>query len=366
MALSVGIVGLPNVGKSTLFNALSDAGAESANYPFCTIEPNVGVVLVPDPRQDRLVEVVEPDSIVPTAIEFLDIAGLVKGASQGEGLGNQFLSHIRSVDAICHVVRCFEDDNVVHVDGKVDPASDIEVIDTELLLRDIQSIEQRRDRAFKLQKGGDAEEKLAYATCQKVLEAADRGTPVRSMDLDDDEREVLAPLALLTAKPVIFVANVAEDHVASETDAPGVAAVLAQAKIQGAEVAVISASIEAEIAQLDAEDQKEFLAGVGLKEPGLHRLIRSAYTLLDLVTFFTAGKQEVRAWTVKRGSTAPQGAGKIHTDFERGFIKAEVMRWEDLVELGSEVAVKAKGLLRIEGKEYIVQDGDVIHFRFNV
>lgn len=366
MALSVGIVGLPNVGKSTLFNALSDAGAESANYPFCTIEPNVGVVPVPDKRQDQLVKVIEPDSVVPTAVEFLDIAGLVKGASQGEGLGNQFLSHIRMVDAICHVVRCFEDDNVVHVDGKVDPASDIEVIDTELLLRDIQSLEQRRDKARKQQKGGDPEEKLAFTTCEKVLAAAEDGTPVRAIELTDDEREVLAPLALLTAKPVLFVANVAEDRVADDTAAPGVDKVLACAKARGAEVAVISASIEAEIAALDAADQKEFLAEVGLKEPGLHQVIHRAYSLLDLVTFFTAGKQEVRAWTVRRGSKAPQAAGRIHTDFERGFIKAEVMRWEDLVELGSEVAVKAKGQLRIEGKEYVVKDGDVIHFRFNV
>jgi len=366
MALSVGIVGLPNVGKSTLFNALSDAGAESANYPFCTIEPNVGVVPVPDPRQDKIIEVVEPDSVVPTAIEFLDIAGLVKGASQGEGLGNQFLAHIRMVDALCHVVRCFEDDNVVHVDGKVDPAADIEIIDTELLLRDIQSLEQRRDKARKQQRSGDPEEILAFATCEKVLAEAEKGTPIRAMDLTDDEQGVLTPLALLTNKPVLFVANVSEAHAAEGDKAPGVAAVIECANKSGAQVAVISASIEAEIAGLDAADQAEFLEEAGLEERGLHVLIRRAYALLDLVTFFTAGKQEVRAWTVEAGSKAPQAAGKIHTDFERGFIKAEVSRWEDLVELGSEAALKAKGLLRIEGKEYVVKDGDVIHFRFNV
>ncbi|MCH9679932.1 MAG: redox-regulated ATPase YchF [Deltaproteobacteria bacterium] len=366
MALSVGIVGLPNVGKSTLFNALSDAGAESANYPFCTIEPNVGVVPVPDPRQDALVALYEPKSNVPTAVEFLDIAGLVKGASQGEGLGNQFLSHIRSVDAICHVVRCFVDDNVVHVDGKVDPASDVEIIDTELLLRDIQSVEARRDRARKHSKSGDAEEKRALVVTELVLEKMEQGMPVRAMGLSEDDLAVLEPLNLLTAKPVLFVANVAEGDAGGSLDSPMVAAVAELAREHGAEVVAISASIEAEIAALEPDDRAEFLGEAGLEEPGLHRLIRKAYELLQLLTFFTAGPKEVRAWTIRSGTTAPGAAGKIHTDFERGFIRAEVMHWKDLIELGSEAGVKAKGLLRVEGKEYVVADGDVIHFRFNV
>ena len=366
MALSVGIVGLPNVGKSTLFNALSDAGAESANYPFCTIEPNVGVVPVPDPRQDALVALYSPKSNVPTSVEFLDIAGLVKVASQGEGLGNQFLTHIRSVDAICHVVRCFEDDNVVHVDGKVDPTADIDVIDTELLLRDMQSVENRRDRARKQSKSGDADEKKALEVTEKVLGKLEEGLPVRAMELDEEELEVLHPLALLTAKPVLFVANVAEDAAASALEVPMVQAVMERAKAQGAEVVAISASIESEIAGLESDDQKEFLESVGLEEPGLHRLIRKAYRLLDLLTFFTAGEKEVRAWTIRTGTKAPGAAGKIHTDFERGFIRAEVMHWKDLIDEGSEAAVKAKGALRVEGKDYVVADGDVIHFRFNV
>ncbi|MCA9692993.1 MAG: redox-regulated ATPase YchF [Nannocystaceae bacterium] len=367
MALAAGIVGLPNVGKSTLFNALSNAGAQSANYPFCTIEPNVGVVFVPDPRLTALVECIEPAKVVPTTVEFVDIAGLVKGASQGEGLGNQFLSHIRSVDAIVHVVRCFEDDNVVHVDGSVDPQRDCEVINTELLLRDIQSVENRLARARKQSKGGDKLEKQAVITCEKVLEAMGAGTMARSLELDDADREVLRDLALLTAKPVIYVANVSEAQLAADLEDPYVAPLVEIARAEGAEVVVISAAIEAEIATLDEEERVEFLEGAGLEEPGLHRLIRKVYALLDLITFFTAGKKECRAWTIRRGTLAPQAAGKIHSDFERGFIRAEVMAWDELVaEGGSEAAVRAKGNLRIEGKEYEVRDGDVMHIRKNV
>lgn len=366
MALSVGIVGLPNVGKSTLFNALSDAGAESANYPFCTIDPNVGVVPVPDPRQDKLVDNIDPESVVPATVEFVDIAGLVRGASKGEGLGNQFLSNIRNVDAILHVVRCFEDDNVVHVDGKVDPVADVETINTELILRDLQSVEARREKARKQAKGGDPLEKKALATCEKIEPLLSEGIPVRAMELTDDDLEVLEPLALLTSKPVLYAANVAEDDATVGLDDARVAPLAARAKEEGAEVVVVSAQIEAEIAGLDDDEQREFLDGIGLQEPGLHRLIRQAYALLDLITYFTAGKKEVRAWPITRGTKAPGAAGKIHTDFERGFIRAEVMRWEDLIELGTEAAVKAKGLLRSEGKEYVVADGDVIHFRFNV
>jgi len=366
MALAVGIVGLPNVGKSTLFNALSNAGAQSANYPFCTIEPNVGMVSVPDPRMEALVRVVEPDKIVPTTIEFVDIAGLVKGASEGEGLGNQFLSHIRAVDAIVHVVRCFVDDNVIHVGGKVDPLDDVDIINTELILRDMQSVEQRLGRARRSSKGGDKIERQAVITCEKVLDLLGRGLTVRTMTLDDADREILEPLTLLTAKPVLYAANVAEQQLTAGLADPLVAPLVERARAEGSEVVVISAAIEAEIADLSPDERAEFLASIGAEESGLARLIRQAYALLELITYFTAGKQEVRAWTIRRGTLAPGAAGKIHTDFERGFIRAEVMRWSDLVELGSEAAVKAKGLFRVEGKEYVVQDGDVMHFRFNV
>ncbi len=366
MALAVGIVGLPNVGKSTLFNALSNAGAQSANYPFCTIEPNVGMVSVPDPRMDALVKVVEPNKIVPTTVEFVDIAGLVKGASQGEGLGNQFLTHIRNVDAIVHVVRCFDDDNIIHVNNQVDPVGDAEIINTELLLRDMQSVEARLNKARKASKGGDKGEKQATISCEKLLDAMGRGVMVRNIPLDEADREVVQSLTLLTAKPALYAANVAESQLAAGLKDPKVARLVEVAEREGTEVVVISAAIEAEIAGLSPDERREFLEGIGAEEPGLSRLIRRAYTLLDLITYFTAGKQEVRAWTIERGTLAPQAAGKIHTDFERGFIRAEVMAWTDLVQLGSEAAVKAKGLFRVEGKEYTVQDGDVMHFRFNV
>lgn len=366
MALSVGIVGLPNVGKSTLFNALSNAGAEAANYAFCTIEPNHGIVPVPDKRLDELVRVIEPKSTVQTTVEFVDIAGLVAGASKGEGLGNQFLAHIRSVDAIAHVVRCFVDDNIQHVANKVDPLDDIETIDTELILRDIQSLEKRLERARKQAKSGDKTEKLALELCPRIIEAMNEGKSARELEFTDAEAEILKALDLLTAKPVFYVANVSEDQLGDGLEDPLVKRVVDYVSPKGAQVVVISANIEAEIAALDPEERDEFLADIGLEEAGLDKLIRTAYELLELITYFTAGEKECRAWTIRRGTKAPGAAGVIHTDFERGFIKAEVIAWDLLVELGSEAAAKAAGKLRIEGKEYVVSDGDVMHFRFNV
>ena len=358
---------MPNVGKSTLFNALSAAGAAVANYPFCTIEPNVGVVKVPDPRLDALVDIYHPKSTVPATVNFVDIAGLVRGASKGEGLGNQFLANIREADAIAHVVRCFEDDNIIHVDGRIDPVSDVTTIDTELCLKDLETVEKRIDRAKSAMKGGASkEEKARFDVCTKVQAKLAEGVPVRAQGLSDEENELVRELFLLTHKKVFYVANVAEKQLANSDTDPAVSKLREYAAKEGAQVVVICAAAEAEIAGLDETDRPAFLESLGLKEPGLHSVARTAYKVLDLITFLTAGEDECRAWTVRRGAKAPQAAGVIHTDFERGFIKAEVIWWEDLVKLRSEAACRQAAKLALEGKEYVVRDGDVIHFKFNV
>ena len=364
MGLSAGIVGLPNVGKSTIFNALTAAGAQSANYPFCTIEPNVGIVPVVDQRLQKIAALAQSKQIVFTDLKVVDIAGLVRGASKGEGLGNQFLANIRETDAILHVVRCFEDPNVVHVEGSVDPERDIEVIETELLLADLDALSKRNDRVGRLARVGQKEYVGQAEALQKAIAAVEKGTPLRAVDFTDAERDALAELNLITMKPVLFVANVAESDLGKET--PHLQNVRRVAAEKKGEVVVISGEIEAQISQLPSDERGEFLKDMGLEEPGLDVLIRAAYKLLNLETFFTAGPKEARAWTIHRGSKAPQAAGKIHSDFERGFIRAETIAYDDYIQYAGEQAAKAAGRMRSEGKDYEVQDGDVILFRFNV
>ena len=366
MPLNCGIVGLPNVGKSTIFNALTASKAAAANYPFCTIDPNVGIVPLPDTRMDRIVTMVKPHSIVPTTMEFVDIAGIVEGASKGEGLGNQFLSHIRQTDAILHVVRCFSDPEVIHVAGGVNPLHDIDIINTELLLADLDTVEKRRSKAEKAAKSqsATAAQKSELSAIVKLLDALNAGRPARTAELADDEKLVARDLFLITMKPQLYVANVDEDGIASGNEYT--AQVEQRATEEGSAVVRICGAMEAEIAQLEPSERAEFLEAAGLEEPGLNRLIHAAYRLLGLITYFTSGVQEVRAWTIKRGTKAPGAAGVIHSDFERGFIKADCYACEDLFRLGSEQAVKEAGLLRSEGKEYVVKDGDILFFKFNI